>query len=165
MNYLKLETDSMVNGTGLRVVLWVSGCSHGCVGCHNPHTHNPKAGVPFTEQTIKEVEELLNKDYIQGLTISGGDPFHPNNQSIVFILCRHIKDKFPDKNIWVYTGYSYEDIKTNTPHLLYYVDVLIDGKFVLEQKNTSLHYKGSSNQRIIDVKKSFDKGEIVLMNV
>lgn len=173
MNYMRIEKDSMVNGTGVRVVLWVSGCEHNCRGCHNPHTHDTTAGVKFDEEAEKELFDILAQPYIQGITFSGGDPLHANNYLTVFEISKKIKNKFPNKDVWVYTGYCFEEVLklptgVLTPtqnELLKYIDVLVDGKFVLEQKDTSLHYRGSKNQNIIDVKQSIKQNKKILLNI
>jgi len=140
----------MLNGDGLRVVLWVSGCAHGCKGCHNRITWDPDSGLPFDNDAKEEIFTELEKDYISGLTLSGGDPLFPGNRSCIENLVREVKDRFPDKTIWLYTGYDWETIK-DLP-LLQYIDVLIDGRFVESLRDSKLHWRGSSNQRIIDVK-------------
>ena len=160
MNFHGIERDSMLNGEGLRVVLWVSGCNHHCKGCHNPQTWDVNSGFKFTQGTLEELIEEVDKDYIQGLTVSGGDPLHPNNKSESLRICMFIKKALPKKDIWLYTGYSWEEIK----HLegLKYVDVLVDGKFVQELADVNYPWAGSTNQRVIDVKKSLEQGEVVL---
>lgn len=160
MRYHNITKDDMLNGTGLRVVLWVAGCNHGCKGCHNPVTWDICGGLPFGETAKEEVFEQLRKPYIEGITLSGGDPLHPANREDIGGFIREISAQFPEKNIWLYTGYSWEEIK-DLP-FLESVDVLVDGRFVEELKDKKLHWKGSSNQKIIDVKKSLKNNEIVL---
>ena len=150
MNYHNITKDDMLNGDGLRVVLWVSGCAHGCKGCHNPITWDPKGGIPFDEQAKEELYEELKKDYISGLTLSGGDPLFPGNRPAIEGLVKEVKTRFPHKTIWLYTGYTWEEI-AGLP-LIQYVDIIVDGKFVESLKDSKLHWRGSSNQRIIDVK-------------
>ena len=160
MKFHNITKDDMLNGEGLRVVLWVSGCPHKCEGCHNPITWNENEGVEFDENAQMEIFNELEKDYISGITISGGDPlYHPNRKDIEELL-KNIKSKYPKKTVWVYTGFNWNDIK-DLP-LLKYVDVLVDGKFVLSLKNTSLHWKGSSNQNVIDVKETLKNKKITL---
>ena len=150
MNYHNITKDDMLNGDGLRVVLWVSGCSHGCKGCHNRITWDPDSGLPFDETAKEEIFTELKKDYISGLTLSGGDPLFPGNRNTIETLAREVKERFPMKTIWLYTGYSWEQI-ADLP-IMEYVDVLVDGKFIESLKDTSLHWRGSSNQRVIDIK-------------
>lgn len=150
MNYMAIYKTSLADGIGWRTVLFVSGCNHKCKGCHNPESWNKNAGYPFTEETKQKLFEFLSKDYINGLTISGGDPLYSDNISTVTKLCKEIKEKFPNKTIWVYTGSLYRDIKNL--ELMKYIDVIVDGEFKINQKDTTLAYRGSYNQRIIDVK-------------
>lgn len=150
MNYMAIYKTSLADGIGWRTVLFVSGCNHKCKGCHNPESWNKNAGYPFTEETKQKLFEFLSKDYINGLTISGGDPLYPDNLLTVTKLCKEIKEKFPNKTIWVYTGSLYRDIKNL--ELMKYIDVIVDGEFKINQKDTTLAYRGSYNQRIIDVK-------------
>ena len=142
----------MLNGDGLRVVLWVAGCSHCCKECHNPLTWDPDGGLPFDEKAKQEIFEQLHKPYISGITFSGGDPLHAANRMEVRNLMAEIKEKYPGKTIWLYTGDSWENIYHYS--LMKYVDVLVDGEFQAERKDVKLLWKGSSNQRVIDVQKS-----------
>ena len=142
----------MLNGDGLRVVLWVAGCSHCCKECHNPFTWDPDVGLPFDEKAKQEIFEQLDKPYISGITFSGGDPLHAANRMEVRNLMAEIKEKYPGKTIWLYTGDSWENIYHYS--LMKYVDVLVDGEFQAERKDVKLLWKGSSNQRVIDVQKS-----------
>ncbi len=142
----------MLNGDGLRVVLWVAGCSHCCKECQNPVTWDPNGGLLFDEEAKAELFETLEKPYISGITFSGGDPLHSANRLDVRNLMEEIKEKFPNKTIWLYTGDSWENI-LHYP-LLHYVDVLVDGEFKIELKDNNLLWKGSKNQRVIDVQKS-----------
>ena len=155
-----ITKDDILNGDGLRTVLWVAGCSHGCKNCHNPITWDICGGLPFDEAAKEEIFAELRQDYVSGITFSGGDPLHLQNRDEVGALIEEIREKFPKKTIWVYTGYSWDEVK-DLPYLKL-VDVLVDGEFVEELKDTTLHWKGSSNQNVIDVKKSFEKGAIVL---
>lgn len=162
MKYHDITKDDMKNGDGLRVVLWVSGCPHHCKGCHNPITWDPEDGLEFTEETKKELFDELDKDYIAGITLSGGDPLATYNAKFTRDLVLEIREKYPNKTIWVYTGYTIEEIlyKTdpvNYSDILAMINVLVDGKFVLEKKDDTLLWKGSSNQRVIDVPKTLDK--------
>ncbi len=152
MRYHNITKDDMLNGDGLRVVLWVAGCSHCCEGCQNPLTWDPNGGLLFDEQAKEELFEELAKPYISGITFSGGDPLHSANLFEIKALISEIKEKFPDKTIWLYTGDVWESI-VKLP-VLKYIDVLIDGEFVLEKRDVKLLWKGSSNQRVIDVQKT-----------
>lgn len=160
MNYHNITKDDMLNGEGLRVVLWVSGCSHHCKNCQNPVTWDPEDGLPFDESAKEEIFEELSKPYISGITLSGGDPLFCGNRAAIGELIKEIKAKFPDKTIWLYTGYTWDAISDLL--FLPYIDVLIDGKFVESLKDTKLHWRGSSNQRIIDVKASLDQDQVIL---
>ncbi|MBQ3641316.1 anaerobic ribonucleoside-triphosphate reductase activating protein [bacterium] len=160
MNYHNITKDDMLNGDGLRVVLWVAGCNHQCEDCQNPVTWDITGGLPFDEAAENELFEALDKPYISGITFSGGDPLHPFNRSETFRLIKKVKEKCPDKTIWVYTGFLWEDLK-DLPEIQD-IDVLVDGRFIKALKDDNLEWVGSSNQKIIDVKKTLQKGEIVL---
>lgn len=160
MRYHNITKDDMLNGDGLRVVLWVAGCSHGCKGCQNPITWDPNGGIPFGEEDKEEIFEQLDKSYIEGITFSGGDPLHDSNIKDVTALAREIRAKYPQKTIWLYTGYLWEEIK-NLP-IVKCLDVLVDGKFDLATRDVNLKWKGSPNQRVIDVKKTLKLGQVVL---
>ena len=152
MRYHNITKDDMLNGDGLRVVLWVAGCSHCCKDCQNPITWDPNGGLLFDEAAKQEIFEQLDTSYISGITFSGGDPLHAANRLEVRNLIEEIKQKYPDKTIWMYTGDLWE-------HILHYpvmknVDVLVDGEFIVEQKDVKLLWKGSKNQRVIDVQKT-----------
>lgn len=142
----------MLNGDGLRVVLWVAGCAHCCKECHNPVTWDPYGGLEFDEAAKQEIFEQLDKDYIAGVTLSGGDPLHPANRMDIRDLAAEIKEKYPDKTIWLYTGDVWEQV-LHYP-LMQYIDVLVDGEFMVEKKDAGLRWKGSSNQRVIDVQQT-----------
>jgi len=152
MRYHNITKDDMLNGDGLRVVLWLAGCTHCCKGCQNPITWDPDGGLLFDEAAKQEIFTQLSKSYISGITFSGGDPMHPANRLDVKNLMAEIKEKFPQKNIWMYTGDSWEQIY-NMP-IMKYVDVLVDGEFHLDELDTNLLWKGSKNQRVINVKAS-----------
>lgn len=175
MNYHKIEKTSVANGTGIRVVLWVSGCSLHCKGCHNPETWNINSGKPFDEEAKRELFNALDKPYIQGITFSGGHPLENENLETVFSLINEIKERFPYKDIWLYTGLKYEDIvepkncKLNYMHLLRATiikscDVVVDGAYVDSLRDITLKWRGSSNQRVIDVKETLKEERIVLYN-
>ena len=157
MRYHNITKDDMLNGDGLRVVLWVAGCSHCCKECHNPITWDPNGGILFDEEAKGEIFEQLEKDYVSGITFSGGDPLHPQNRLDVKNLMAEIKEKFPQKTIWLYTGDSWENILYYP--MMNYVDVVVDGEFMVDKKDAKLHWKGSSNQRVIDVKKSLGQAD------
>ena len=160
MRYHNITKDDMLNGDGLRVVLWVAGCNHCCRECQNPVTWDPNGGLPFTEKEENEIFTELEKEYISGLTFSGGDPLHPSNISAVTRLAKKIREKYPDKTIWLYTGSVWEEISHE--EIIRYLDVCVDGEFVVEQKDISLKWKGSSNQRVIDVPATLREGRIIL---
>ena len=160
MHYHNITKDDMLNGEGLRVVLWVSGCSHHCEGCHNPITWNAEGGIPFDAAAERELLEILGRDYISGITFSGGDPLYEGNREEIARLAKKIKLEYSDKSIWLYTGYRWEEISALP--LMQYIDVLVDGRFVADLKDTKLHWKGSFNQRIIDVQKSLKNGSLYL---
>jgi anaerobic ribonucleoside-triphosphate reductase activating protein len=160
MNIMGIEKDNVINGPGLRVVLWVAGCSNKCEGCHNPETWDPTAGHSFLEIDKKEIFSLLEKEYCSGITFSGGDPFFPGNREEIKKFAEEIKEKFPNKTIWAYTGFSFENIKNE--EALNFIDILIDGRFVKTLKDGTAKWRGSSNQRIIKVKESLQKNETVL---
>lgn len=160
MNYHNITYDDMKNGDGLRVVLWVSGCDHHCPGCQNPVTWDPNDGMIFDENTARELRSWLEKDYIDGLTLSGGDPLYEGNRSIITTICESVKEAFPNKTIWLYTGYCYEDVK-DLP-VMDSIDILVDGPYVEKLRDVNLRWRGSSNQRVIDVQKTRELGKIVL---
>ena len=150
----------MLNGDGLRVVLWVAGCTHHCKNCQNPITWDVAGGLPFDKEAEDELFEALDKPYISGITFSGGDPLHFLNRDEVFRLVKKCREMFPEKTIWIYTGYSWDDVKDCKG--LELADVLVDGEFEEALKDNNLHWVGSSNQKIIDIKQSLKTGEIVL---
>ena len=149
MRYHNITKDDMLNGDGLRVVLWVAGCEHCCKGCQNPVTWDPNGGLEFDEDAKREIFEQLDQSYISGITFSGGDPMHCANRSGVKQLAMEIREKYPDKTIWLYTGDTWETVMNSS--LMKYVDVLVDGEFEQDKKDATLMWKGSSNQRVIDV--------------
>lgn len=150
----------MLNGDGLRCVLFVSGCAWLCPDCQNPITHNPEYGLEFDQSALLEIFNELFHDYISGLTISGGDPLFPSNREAVETICQKVKSVFPDKTIWLYTGYKWEAIRHL--NLLRYVDVLVDGRFEKDKADINYHWAGSTNQRVIDVQSSLMEGKVVL---
>ena len=164
MNYHNITHDDQNNGDGLRVVLWVAGCDHHCKNCQNPQTWDPHSGIPFDETAKQEIFDELSKDYISGITFSGGDPLHPLNIKTISDLISEISVRFPRKTIWMYTGFTWEECMSYDfqRDVVSKCDVLIDGCYVEAQRDISLHWKGSSNQRVIDVQKSLEKMEVVL---
>lgn len=160
MNYHNITKDDMLNGDGLRVVLWVSGCTHQCPECQNPITWDLAGGLPFDEDAENELFDALKPSYVSGITFSGGDPLHPFNQSEITRLAKKFKELEPEKTAWLYTGFSWENIKDLD--IMKYIDVLVDGEFVADLKDNNLHWKGSANQRVIDVQKSLEQDEVVL---
>ena len=172
MNYMMIRTDDMLNGEGLRVVLFCTACDHYCKNCHNPETWQASNGKLFDDNAKLQIFNELEKDYISGLTISGGDPLNINNLKDVCNLCKEVKEKYSDKTIWLYTGYKWEDIikEINAWHqdelilsqIIKNIDVLVDGKFVEELADVKYPWAGSTNQKVIDVKKSLEQNEVVL---
>ena len=169
MNYATIKTHDVANGPGVRVSLFVSGCTHHCKNCFNKETWDFNFGEPFDENVQNTILEALSPSFIAGFSLLGGEPMHPDNQSAVLEISKKVKEKYPEKNIWCYSGYLYEDIlegkvgdKETANDLLKCIDILVDGKFVEELKNPGLQFRGSSNQRIIDVQKSLEKGEICI---
>ena len=169
MNYCTIKKWDIADGIGVRVSLFVSGCTHHCKGCFQPETWDFNYGDLFTKETEDEILEALAPDYINGLTLLGGEPFEPENQRVLVEFLKRVKKEYPEKSIWCYSGYVYEELTGDsrakceaTDEMLSMIDVLIDGEFVQEKRNISLQFRGSENQRIIDVKKTKEAGEIVL---
>lgn len=164
MKYHDITHDDLKNGDGLRVVLWVSGCDHHCKGCQNPVTWNENDGLEFDIRERKEIYRELKKKHIAGITFSGGDPLFSTNKGAVYLLCKDIKARFHDKTIWIYTGYEWERIVQDKRMLaiMKYTDVLVDGKFEEDLKDVNYPWAGSTNQRVIDVQKSLQQGEVIL---
>lgn len=173
MNYHKIEKTSIANGTGIRVVLWCSGCRVGCRNCHNPETWDFNSGMPFDDAAKKELFEALDKSYIQGVTFSGGHPLENNNVEDVYLLIKEIKEKFPMKDIWLYTGYTWESIFQDARLDMFNVnnvyrkaavemcDVIVDGPYIEDQRDITLRFRGSKNQRLINVKETLRQGKII----
>lgn len=163
MNYHDITKEDMLNGEGLRVVLWVAGCNHHCKNCQNPITWDEKGGLPFDKAAEDELFEALNKPYIDGITFSGGDPLFPNNRGEVFRLIKKCRALYPEKTIWLYTGYTWEQIKELDG--ISDIDVIAEGEFVEELKDNNIHWVGSSNQRVIRVKDTLKNSskELVLL--
>ena len=169
MNYGEIKKCDIANGEGVRVTLFVSGCTHHCKGCFQPETWNFSYGKPFDEAAMQEVLTALAPYYVNGLTLLGGEPFEPENQRGLLPLLKEVRRRFPEKNIWCYTGYTLEsDLLSEsrarcecTDEMLSLLDVLVDGEFVEAKKNISLPFRGSENQRIIDVPKTLAAGEVI----
>ena len=169
MNYANIKTYSIENGTGVRVSLFVSGCTHHCKDCFNEQAWDFGYGIPFTEDTENAVIEALAPDYMAGITLLGGEPMEPVNQRGLLPLLKRIRKELPQKTVWAYTGYVYEDLLEGgrahcevTEELLSLCDILVDGPFIAEKKNISLRFRGSENQRIIDLKATRESGKVVL---
>ncbi len=174
MNYHNITYPDMNNGSGLRVVLWLSGCEHHCVGCQNPQTWDANSGILFDEQTEEELFRELSKDYISGLTLTGGDPLHENNLDGVLKIVNRIRLLMPEKTIWIYSGFRWEEFQDKFPldenleqdfwrrEIIKQCDVLVDGRYIDSQRDVSLKWRGSSNQRVINVKKSLEQNQVIL---
>lgn len=169
MNYADIKQHDVANGVGVRVTLFVSGCTHHCRGCFNKEAWNFDYGKPFTEKQVEQILEYLKPDYVDGLSLLGGEPFESSNQDVLASLLRRVRETYPQKSIWCFTGYLFDkDIVEHmckeseaACEMLSCIDVLVDGKFVQKLKNLQLVFRGSSNQRVIDVKKSLLKGEVI----
>lgn len=176
INYHNITHDDMNNGSGLRVVLWLSGCSHHCYNCQNPQTWNPDSGILFDEVAKQEIFDELSKDYIAGITFSGGDPLYVSNLDDVLSLIKEIRISFPEKSIWLYTGYRYDQIfrgesscltqeglnNFKRRQIIKLCNVVIDGEYIDEKRDVTLKWRGSSNQKCIDVQQSLTQNKIVL---
>lgn len=173
MNYASIKKTDIANGPGVRVSLFVSGCTHFCKGCFNSEAWDFHYGVPYTEDVEEEILAALSPDFVQGITILGGEPMEEANRFTVLGLLKKIRKRFPEKDIWCFTGYEYEkDLKrwisegrSEVEELLQVIDVLVDGEFVEEKKNLSLKFRGSENQRLIDMRATRQQGEVVLLNL
>lgn len=173
MNYLGIDKSSISNGPGVRVVLWVAGCKIHCKGCQNPESWDFNAGKVFNENAKQELFNALRKPYIRGITISGGHPLENNNVEDIYLLVKEIKENFPTKDIWIYTGYTWESIfptvcldmfNVNNVYrksIIEMCDIVVDGPYIEEQRDVTLAFRGSKNQRVIDVKETFKQGKIV----
>ncbi|MGN1353210.1 MAG: anaerobic ribonucleoside-triphosphate reductase activating protein [Bacilli bacterium] len=166
MKYAKIKKTDVANGPGVRVSIFVSGCHHHCEGCFNSEAWDFNYGNDFTEDTIQEIIEAMNHDYITGLSLLGGEPFELINQKGLLPLLKKVKEVYPDKTIWAYSGFLYDELKEmdypETKEILSLIDVLVDGKFVESLKDPNLYFRGSSNQRVIDMKKTLKNNKIVL---
>lgn len=170
MNYASIKNCDIANGPGVRISLFVSGCTHHCKGCFNEVAWDFNYGQPFTQETIDKILDMLKPDYVKGLTLLGGEPFEPQNQPALVDLLRQVRAKYPQKSIWSFSGYLFDrDILPGklgdpavTREFLSYLDVLVDGPFIESKKNLSLRFRGSENQRLINVPASLEQGTIVL---
>ena len=169
MNFATIKKRDIADGPGVRVSLFVSGCTHHCEGCFNEIAWDFDYGAPFTDVVQDELLEALAPDYIQGLTLLGGEPFEPENQRALLPFLKRVREVYPQKNIWCYSGYTLEQLRGEsrarcevTDEMLAQLDVLVDGRFVLAKKNIRLRFRGSENQRLIDMNKTREAGEIVL---
>ena len=169
MNYANIKDFDIANGPGIRISLFVSGCTHHCKGCFNKDAWDFDYGQPFTQETIEQIIQMLKPAYVKGLTLLGGEPFEPQNQSAIVELLRRVKAEYPQKSIWAFSGYLFDkDILSGrlgdweiTKEYLSYLDVLVDGPFIEDKKDLMLRFRGSSNQRLIDVQKSLACGNVV----
>ncbi len=170
MNYADIKQYDVANGPGVRVSLFVSGCTHHCKNCFNKVAWDFNYGKPFTEETINTIINYCKDEYVEGLTILGGEPFEPINQKGILPLVKRFKETYPEKSLWVFTGYDFEEdlldkMYNNYPEtkqLLSYIDIIVDGKFIEDLKNSNLRFKGSSNQRTIMVKETMKTGKLTL---
>ena len=165
MNIAGVNYESINDGKGVRTVIYVSGCSHKCPNCHNPQTHDIDYGIELTNKLKnKIIDNIKKRPFVSGITLSGGDPLHENNVLDVFNLIKEIKENFPKKDIWLYTGYKFENIINNPlrQKVVQLCDVVVDGKYIEKLKDITLKWRGSSNQRVIDVKKSLKENKIIL---
>ena len=164
MNYYKIFPMDTTNGIGIRVILWICGCTLKCKNCHNQELQSFSSGTLFTDETKQKLFKSLDKPYIDGITLTGGHPFEEQNLLEVLQLVKEIKEKFPKKTIWIYTGFTWEEILSNPTikQILQYTDVLVDGRYIEEQRDLSLNWRGSKNQRVIDVQQSLQRNKIIL---
>lgn len=171
MYYSTIKDCDIANGPGVRISIFVSGCTNHCRNCFQPQTWDFEYGEPFTSDTEAHITELMKPDYIQGLTLLGGEPMEPQNQRALLPFVRHVRAEYPDKDVWCFTGFTFEMLKTEGSHprcevtdeFLAQLDVLVDGRFVEELKSPALRFRGSSNQRLIDMKRTLAEGRVVLM--
>ena len=172
MNYGDIKYIDVANGPGVRVSIFVSGCTHHCKGCFNKEAWDFEYGTLYTKETEQYIIDALSPSYISGLSLLGGEPFEPQNQTTVLSLIKRVRQEYPEKDIWCYTGYDFEDDilsgklsdQSITAQMIKNIDILVDGKFIEEKKSLNLRFRGSSNQRIIDVKKSLKEGKTVLFD-
>ena len=162
MRYNKIRKMDISNGPGVRVSIFLQGCAFKCKNCFNPETHDFNGGLEFNQDVVNQVLELANKDHIAGLSILGGEPMHPKNIEATKMLAKAFKEKYPDKTVWVWSGFLFDNLKDKDA--LNYIDVLVDGQFVEQLRDPMLHWKGSSNQRVIDVQESLKNNKIILFD-
>ena len=169
MNYAAIKKRDIANGPGVRVTLFVSGCTHRCPACFNEVVWDFNYGEPFTKEVEDQLLELMEPDFVAGMTLLGGEPFEPANQRALLPFIHRVKERFPNKPLWCYSGYTLEELQGEsrarcgvTDEMLSLIDVLVDGRFILAQKNIRLRFRGSENQRLIDMNKTRETGEIVL---
>lgn len=170
MNYGEIKSCDIANGIGVRISLFVSGCTNHCKNCFQPQTWDFNFGEPFTSDTEEKILKMLEPDYIDGLTVLGGEPMEPSNQQALYPFLLKVKEKMPNKTIWVFSGFTLEEMREDggysncdvTEKILSIIDVLVDGRFVEELKDITLKFRGSSNQRLIDMKKTNEQGSVVL---
>lgn len=171
MHYSTIKDCDIANGIGVRITLFVSGCTNHCKNCFQPQTWDFDFGEPFTEEAEEKLLEMLKPDYINGLTLLGGEPMEPQNQRALVPFLKRVREAYPNKNIWCFTGFTYEILKTDGSHprcevtdeMLSLIDVLVDGRYVDELKDLTLQFRGSSNQRLIDMVKTRENGEVTLL--
>ena len=171
MHYSTIKDCDIANGIGVRITLFVSGCTNHCKNCFQPQTWDFDFGEPFTEETEEKILEILKPDYKNGLTLLGGEPMEPQNQRALVPFLKRVREAYPNKNIWCFTGFTYEVLKTDGSHprcevtdeMLSLIDVLVDGRYVDELKDLTLQFRGSSNQRLIDMVKTRETGEVTLL--
>lgn len=159
MNLIKIDKDNVANGNGIRQVLWFSSCEHHCLGCHNQSTWNSESGHKFTEVDEEYIFSICDNTYTRGITLTGGDPFHPNNRDELVDFVKKFKNKFPHQDIWCWTGYLFEEISSF--ELTKYIDIIVDGKFEIDKLSYTLPWRGSTNQRIVDVKQSLKSKHVI----
>ena len=167
MNYATIKKTDVANGPGIRVSLFVSGCRHLCRGCFNSEAWDFAYGKPFDDDTLTEILDALAPEYIEGFSVLGGEPFEPENRETVLNIIRAVKNRYPSMNVWCYSGFTFEELQKNdvSKDILSLIDVLVDGKFEEDKKNLRLSFRGSENQRLIDVKKTLGSGEITLLEI
>ena len=163
MNYNKIRKMDISNGPGVRVSIFVQGCTFNCKNCFNPETHHFNGGKEFTTEEVEKLIDLCSKDYIRGLSILGGEPLHPRNRESITMLAEYFKYKLPEKDLWLWSGFQYEDLKDL--EIMKYLDILVDGRFQEENKDIRLKYCGSSNQRVIDIKRSQKENKLCLLDI
>lgn len=170
MYYGEIKNCDVADGIGVRVTLFVSGCTNRCEGCFQPQTWDFKYGKPFTEETEEHILSLLSPNYINGLTLLGGEPFEPENQRVLVPFLRRVRERYPKKTIWAFSGFTFEELRTDGSHarcevtdeMLSMLDVLVDGRFILAERDLTLRFRGSRNQRILDIPSSLKEGRAVL---